>query len=102
SYYLPLCVLKYFIVADLTVLSVIVFNTTCVFPKAFQVVEFPVFVLKNMHHHIYVIYKRPVVSALHMVRRLLALFFYYLLHIVGYGFQLYVRLGLAKYKEISY
>ena len=78
------------------------FRTVRIGPKAFQVIKYPLLMLKNMHHHIHKVHQRPCVAALHMVGPLSAIPGRTLLYVLGYRINLYVRSRFAHHKIIGY
>jgi len=71
-------------------------------PQAFKVVEFPVLVVEDMYHDVYVVHQRPLGALFYMIRFLRGLFSYLFFYIVGYCFYLNVRFCLAQNKKIGY
>jgi len=71
-------------------------------PKAFQVIEFPVFPIEYMYHDIDIIHQGPLLPLLDMIGPFVAFFHYLLGDMVRNRPDLHMRLSLAQDKKIGY
>src|ERR1043165_8884902 len=73
-----------------------------ILPKAFQIVKHAVFMIKNMHHYIHIIYQRPLHAVFRMVGLFAAEFPNLFCNVISNSLYLYMGFCFTEYKKIRY